>query len=304
MEGDEAMTPETPFAGQAPRWAGHSALDSGIDDSPMPLAWAVVGWAFGPWEIFQLRFKRVMRFFPAGSVSVQDLVAPFAQSAFQQRLVFAAAGAEGIVGLLRGGGEFAADAGAEAGDDEELGGEFAVVEQRQERGVAFRDGQRDIGLVVAGEFLGLHAGFDGSLDRVFDLKQTLGLRRRLARHEGGIGHGEVLLVDAAGGEGRVFPSLVGGVGEDGCEQLCNAGEDLMHRHLRGATARGIGRIAIHAILGGIDVNGGEVRGAELIEGVEDLAEFVGLVGFEALGGDGVEAFEDPAIEERDLKFEI
>lgn len=52
MEGDEAMTPETPSAGQAPRWAGLSGLDSPPDDTPRLLAWAVLGWAFGPWEVF------------------------------------------------------------------------------------------------------------------------------------------------------------------------------------------------------------------------------------------------------------
>lgn len=42
--------------------------------------------------------------------------------------MFAAAGAEGEVGFAGGGGEFGAEGGFEAGDDEEFGGEFAVVE--------------------------------------------------------------------------------------------------------------------------------------------------------------------------------
>jgi hypothetical protein len=39
-------------------------------------------------------------------------------------------------------------------------------------------------------------------------------------------------------------------------------------------------------------------GAEVVEGVEDLAELIGLVTLEALRRDRVQAFEDPAVEER------
>ena len=45
------------------------------------------------------------------------------------------------------------------------------------------------------------------------------------------------------------------------------------------------------------MEGAEVCGAELVEGDEDLAEVVGGVGGETVAGDGVEPFEDPAVEE-------
>ena len=50
--------------------------------------------------------------------------------------MFAAARAEREAGLAGGGGEAVADGGAQVRDDEALAGEVAVVEQRQQCGVA------------------------------------------------------------------------------------------------------------------------------------------------------------------------
>ena len=72
----------------------------------------------------------------------------------------------------------------------------------------------------------------------------------------------------------------------------------MHRGLRGEAARGIRGVAIHAVLRRIDVDGGKIGGAELVERIENLAEFIGFVSREALGGDGVESLKNPAIKQR------
>lgn len=102
-------------------------------------------------------------------------------------------------------------------------------------------------------------------------------------------------MDAACGEGAVFPCLVGGVGEDGGEEAGDCTKDLVDGGLGGEAARGVGGVAIHSVFKRINVDGGEIGGAELVKGVEDFAELEGFVGFEALGGDAVEAFEDPGV---------
>ena len=71
----------------------------------------------------------------------------------------------------------------------------------------------------------------------------------------------------------------------------------MHRALRSTAARGIRGVAIHPVLGGIDVDRRKIGGAELVEGIENLAELVGFIGLAALGDDFVQALEDPTVEQ-------
>lgn len=156
--------------------------------------------------------------------------------------------------------------------------------------VGLWEGEGDGGFVVAGEFLGLDFGFDGGLHRGFDLEEALDVFGGLAGCVGGVWRWEVLLVDAALCEGSVLPCLVCGEGEDGGEELGDGGEDLVHGGLRGEAARGVWGIAIHAVFERVDVDGGEICGAELVDGVEDFAKLEGLVGAEAFSGDGVEPF--------------
>lgn len=157
-----------------------------------------------------------------------------------------------------------------------------------------REGDR--GLVVAGEFLGLDLRFDRGLDDGFDLEKTIHILADLARCEGWIGGWEILFVHAALHERGVFPCLVRGVGENGREQTGDTTKYLVHRRLRGKAARGIRRVAIHAVFQRIDIDRGKIRGAELVDRVEDFSEFERLVSDEAFLHDGVEAFEDPVVE--------
>ena len=161
--------------------------------------------------------------------------------------------------------------------------------------VGFREGEFHGGLVVAGELLRLDFRLDGGLHRGLDLEQALDVLADLAGGVGGIRFREILFVDAARREWRVLPCLVRREGEDGCEELRDATEDLVHRGLRGEAARGIRGVAIHAVFQRVDVDRGKVGGAELVDGVEDLAELEGLVSCEALLGDRVEALEDPSV---------
>ena len=94
-----------------------------------------------------------------------------------------------------------------------------------------------------------------------------------------------------------LPGFVGGVGEDRGEELGQGLGDLADGGLGGATAGAVGGIAVEAVLGDVDVEGGEVAGDELGDGGDDFAEVVGGVTGEAVGEDAVKALEDPAVDE-------
>ena len=208
-----------------------------------------------------------------------------------------AARAEEEIGFSGGGAECVAFRDVQTGKDEKLVRQLAIVQQGQ-HGLAFRHGEIDVGLVVAGEFLGLDLRLDRSLDDRLDLEQTLGGGGRLGAGIGWIRFREILFVNRARAERGMLPGLVGGVGEDRREELGQREEDIVHRSLRGATAQRITGIAVHPVLGDIDVNRRKIGGAELVERVEDFAEFISLVGLTAFADHGVESLEDPAIEQR------
>lgn len=160
-----------------------------------------------------------------------------------------------------------------------------------------REGDR--GFVVAGEFLGLDLRFDRGLDHGFDLEKAFYVFTDLAWSEGRIGSWEILFVHAVVGKRRVFPCFIRGVGENGREQTGDTTKYLVHRRLRGKAARGIRRVAIHAVFQRINVDRGKICGAELVDRVENFAELKRFVSREAFFDDDVKAFEDPGVKKRD-----
>ena len=96
---------------------------------------------------------------------------------------------------------------------------------------------------------------------------------------------------------EVFPGFIGGEGQDGGEQFAQRLGDLADGGLGGAAARAVGGVAVHPVLGDVDVEGAEVAGDELVHDGEDLAEIIGGVGGYGFGGDGVEALQNPAVDE-------
>ena len=71
----------------------------------------------------------------------------------------------------------------------------------------------------------------------------------------------------------------------------------MHRCLRRAAARRIRRIAIHPVLGDIDVKAAQIDRTKLIERVIDLVEFVGLIRSAAISDHVFQAMQNPAIDQ-------
>ena len=99
------------------------------------------------------------------------------------------------------------------------------------------------------------------------------------------------------GVAKELPGFVGGVGEDGGEEFGECLGDLADGGLGGATAGTVGGIAVHPVLGDVDVERREIARDELGDGGDDFAEVVGGVASEAVGEDAVEALEDPAVDE-------
>lgn len=214
-----------------------------------------------------------------------------------------AAFALGIGADFDGGGEVAAAGEVEVAEDEELleGGEVA------EDGVGeafFGKGELHGGFEVGADLLGLTRGLDGLLDDGAGFEEVfdggcggVGLTRPA---KAGTTNGELLQVHAVA-VAEEFPGLVGGVGEDGGEELYERLGDLADGGLRGAAARAVLGVAVHPVLGDVDVERGEIPGDELGDGGDDLAEVVGGITGEALAGDDVEALEDPAVDEGEIR---
>src|ERR1700704_5681080 len=70
----------------------------------------------------------------------------------------------------------------------------------------------------------------------------------------------------------------------------------MHRELGRAAARRIRGVAIHPILGDVDVKAAEIDGAKMIDAMINLVELEGGIRAPAFGGDLVEPIENPAID--------
>ena len=72
--------------------------------------------------------------------------------------------------------------------------------------------------------------------------------------------------------------------------------NFAHRRLGSAPTRRIRRVAIHPVLGDVDVKTAEVDRAKLIQGVINLVKLEELISRSAIADHLIEPFEDPAID--------
>ena len=70
----------------------------------------------------------------------------------------------------------------------------------------------------------------------------------------------------------------------------------MHRPLRCTPPGRVGRVAIHPVLGDIDVKAAEIDGAEMIDTVINLVELESRIRVPAFGGDMIEPIKNPAVD--------
>src|SRR6266436_6279975 len=71
----------------------------------------------------------------------------------------------------------------------------------------------------------------------------------------------------------------------------------VHHHLSRTPTRRTWRVAIHPVLGDIDIEAAQIDGAKLIERVIDLMELERFVGCSTIANHFIQAFQDPAIDE-------
>ena len=96
---------------------------------------------------------------------------------------------------------------------------------------------------------------------------------------------------------EMLPGLICGEGEDRGEESAEGLRDLPDGSLGGATAWAVCGIAVHAVLGDVDVEGTEIPCDEAIDDAEDLAEVVVRVGIDAFLGHDVQTLKDPPIDD-------
>ena len=99
------------------------------------------------------------------------------------------------------------------------------------------------------------------------------------------------------GVAEVLPGFVHREGEHGGEEAAEGLGDLADGGLCGEAARAGSGVAVHPVLGDVDVEGAEVAGDETVDDAEDFAEVVVRVGVHALLGHDVEALQYPAVHE-------
>lgn len=211
------------------------------------------------------------------------------------RQILPAPTAFAVGGFLHNGCKVAAAGDLEVAEDEEFVEGGGLVED----GVVEAFGgqsKRDGGFEVGADLLFLAGFFDGLLDDATDLEQFIHGERGIAAGESGIWLREGLHVDAVG-VAEVLPRLIRREGEHGGEEAAQGLGDLTDGGLRGKAARAGSGIAVHPVLGDVDIEGAEIAGDEAVDDAEDLAEVVVRVGVHALLGDDVEALQDPAVHE-------
>ena len=160
-----------------------------------------------------------------------------------------------------------------------------------------RNGESDAGFVVLFELLGLHFSFDRGLHDRADFEELGDLIRRFVSGEFCVHFREGLFVNGAIASG-VFPRFLGGVGEDGSEELDEGIEDFTDHPDAGLTTIAAGGVAVKTVFGDVDVVGTQVVGRELVDGREDIAEIILRVGVLDLLNDDLKALHDPLVDER------
>ena len=209
--------------------------------------------------------------------------------------ILPAAAAFAVGGLLHDGGQFTAAGDLEIAEDEEFVEGGGVVEDGMIKTFGGQ-GQSDGGFQVGTDLLFLTGFFDGLLDDATDLEQFIHGECGIAARKRGIGLREDLEMDAVD-MAEVLPGFICREGEHGGEEAAEGLGDLADSGLRGEAARAGGGIAVHPVLGDVDVERAEVAGDEAVHHAEDLAEVVVRVRVHTFFGDGMEALEDPAIHE-------
>src|SRR3954465_2115766 len=93
------------------------------------------------------------------------------------------------------------------------------------------------------------------------------------------------------------PRLIRSEDEHGREQPAKRIENFEHRRLCRAATWRIRRVAVHPVLGDVDVEAAQIDGAKLIQRVIDLVKFEILVGKPTRLDHLIQSFQNPSIDQ-------
>src|SRR6266513_4501953 len=91
------------------------------------------------------------------------------------------------------------------------------------------------------------------------------------------------------------PRFLGRKGENWREQLAPRVENLMHDYLCRTSTRRICRVAIHPVLGDVDIQAAQIDGTKVVECVIDLVELERLVSQSTIANHLLKPLQNPAV---------
>src|SRR5262249_39774491 len=94
------------------------------------------------------------------------------------------------------------------------------------------------------------------------------------------------------------PRFLSGEYKNWREQLAKRAEYFMHDTLSCPTTRRICRVAIHPVLGDVDIETAQIHCTKLVQHVVNLVELERFVGRTAIGDHLVQTLQNPAINQR------
>ena len=98
-------------------------------------------------------------------------------------------------------------------------------------------------------------------------------------------------------QGRMSPRFLGGEYEHWRQQSAQGAENFVHDHLCCAPPRRICRVAIHSVLGDVDIEAAQIDGAKLVEHVINLVELERLVCRSTISDHVAQTLQNPAVDE-------
>src|SRR5947208_589177 len=93
------------------------------------------------------------------------------------------------------------------------------------------------------------------------------------------------------------PRFLGGEYEDRRQQSTQSAEDFMHDRLGRAPPRRVCGVAIHPVLGDIDVEAAQVDGAKLVERVINLVKLKHFICRSAISNHVIQTLQNPAVDQ-------
>src|SRR4029077_3155286 len=94
------------------------------------------------------------------------------------------------------------------------------------------------------------------------------------------------------------PRFLGGEYEHWRQQSAQSAENFMHDQLCCATTRRIRRVAIHPVLGDVDIEAAQIDGTKLVERVINLVKLKRFICRSAISDHVVQTLQNPAVDQR------